>query len=131
VVTDNNLMDLYSRTTFSVKDLLDNLVNFTAVTAENHPILKKKRFSIITAFNPMNESTSERDNQRNHKRLKGDLSKLEYVHYETVGTLDGHSELSFTIEEIPYEEAMKIGAKYRQYAILFNDEKGIRFIRCC
>ncbi len=123
--------DLYQRTFFQVKDLSGQLVRFTALTADQHSILRQKQFAIITAFNPMNQAVSDEDNQRQNKLLEADLTKGCYVFYPTVGELEGHAEESFTIENISQAQAVELGVKYRQHSILFNDAQGVRFVRCC
>jgi len=124
-------LDLYKRTFFQVKDSDGKLIRFTALTADQYPFLKQKKFAIITAFNPMNQTVSPEENRIQNERLAADLAAGGYVFYPTVGELDGHVEGSFTIENISQTQAVEIGVKYRQHSILYNDAKGVRFVRCC
>jgi len=130
-LTEGEWVDLYRRIFFQVKDPAGKLIRFTALTAEQHPFLKQKRFAIITAFNPMNQTVSNEENREQNERLEADLSANGYVFYTTVGELDGHAEKSFTIENISQTQAVEIGVKYRQHSILYNDAEGVRFVRCC
>lgn len=121
---------LYRQTIFQVKDFSGNLVCFTANSAEQYPFLKKKKFAVVTAFNPMNRKTSLAENMKSNALLEADLIREGYLFYATDGALDGHLEKSFTIEGISETQAVEIGLKYRQHAILYNDDRGVRFVRC-
>ncbi len=61
--------------------------------------------------------------------LERDLIQSGYVFYKTVGVLAGHSEESFTVENILKPKAVYFGIKYRQHAILYNDSVGVQFLK--
>lgn len=129
-LSDREWLAIYEKTIFSVRNLKGELVPFTAHAAGEHPFLKQKRFAIVTAFNPMNRKASAQENRRRNALLKKDIEDKGYDFYPVQGELNEHAEDSFAVENIPEEEALKLGRKYRQHSILYNDEKGVRFIRC-
>lgn len=129
-VFDEKILETYRKTTFHVKDRSSQLVPFTVKNSLTRPVLKQKQFAVITAFNPMNEIKSESENKRNSGLLEAELKKRPYDFYPTVGSLGDHVEESFTVENIPQEEAVSLGKQFRQYAILYCDRRGPRFIRC-
>lgn len=129
-VFDEKILETYRNTTFHVKDRSGQLVPFTVKNSQACPVLKQKQFAVITAFNPMNEIKSEIENKRNSGLLEVELKKRAYTFYPTVGSLGDHAEESFTVENIPQEEAVSLGKQFRQYAILYCDRNGPRFIRC-
>lgn len=127
---DSKVLEAYRNTTFCVRDSSGQVVPFTVKTFQQYPALKLKRFAVVTAFNPMNVIKSQAENKQNNQLLEAELKKRSYVHYPTSGSLGDHVEDSFTIEDIPQDEATALGKQFAQYAILFNDENGPRFIRC-
>ncbi|MSR78457.1 MAG: DUF3293 domain-containing protein [Candidatus Omnitrophica bacterium] len=129
-VFNNKILDAYRNTTFWVTNQAGQLVSFVVKNSQQFPILKQKQFAVITAFNPMNVVKSDAENNQNHLLLAAELKKRSHVYYPTSGSLGDHVEESFTIEDIPQEEAVALGKQFAQYAILFNDVNGSRFIRC-
>lgn len=133
MTTENTGLDwnkIYNETSFMVKDISGTEITFT------HDIglpssIKNIKFAIITAWNPDNKIISDSENRIRNQSLEGDLEKLSYVYYPSSGTgTDGHSEASFTIEGISAEQAVALGTKYGQYAIVYNDSEGFVFKRC-
>lgn len=129
-IFDSKVLEAYRNTIFCVKDNAGHVVPFTVKTSQQFPVLKSKRFAVITAFNPMNVIKSQAENRQNNQLLEAELKKRLYVYYPSSGSLGDHVEDSFTIENIPQEEATALGKQFAQYAILFNDDNGPRFIRC-
>jgi len=129
-IKDPKLLKIYIHTTFSVRGPDGTLVPFTALNAASLSWLKAKPFAYITAFNPMNDIQPTSTNWRNHERLKEDLRHTPYVRYETESRLEGQSETGFTVEGIPEQEAVALGRKYRQHAILYSDGRGVRLLEC-
>lgn len=124
----NKLLDLYSDTQFMVKDHEGNLVYFTVNTAKDFPVLKKKSFAVITAWNPHNRALSILENNVRNEALRKDITQSSHYFYPSAGTLGDHTEDSFTIEGISEKDATALGKKYDQHAILFNDIDGLRFV---
>lgn len=127
---DKKILSVYRKTHFFVQNLEKRLVSFTSGTIHRHPFLKKKKFAVITAWNPMNKPLSLRANQKNNQVLEARLKKTKYCFYKTRGFWRGHSEESFTIEGISKKKAVQLGDEFRQYAILYHDQNGMHFLRC-
>lgn len=130
MIADDNLIEIYRRTTYSVKDANGSLIDFVPAEDAKLPILLKKRFAIITAFNPMNQIQSPAVNEIAHECLRKELIKRPYEFYESMGRLEDHKELSFTVEGVSESEAISLAREFSQHAILYNDEQGIRFPLC-
>jgi hypothetical protein len=124
------LLAIYRKTNFFVEDLEGKMVRFTAESAHRFPFLKTKKFAVITAWNPKGEVTPLSVNRVQNRKLENELKKGGYHFYKTKGYWRGHSEESFTVERISCAKARLIGKKYRQMAILWNDAKGVRFMKC-
>ncbi len=127
---DPEIYDLYSRTTYSVRDEEGREVFFTPRQASESPLLKRKFFVVLTAWNPMNKRLGTRENRARNRLLEMELKKTPYVFYPTLGTLEEHREESFTVEGMPESEGARLGALFEQYAILVNDSQGCRLVRC-
>jgi hypothetical protein len=124
-----NWNDIYDTTTFMAHDKEGNKVFFTQ--KEGLPkSIKNKPFAIITAWNPDHKELSLAENKARNESLKDDLITTGLHFYPSLGTgTDGHSEESFTVEDIALDEAVRLGRKYGQYAIAYNDSLGFRFER--
>lgn len=129
-MTHEEILEAYSKTEFMVKDLNGVPVTFRVCDSPPHPVLKQKRFAIITAWNQRNVVMPEEENKKRNRLLEFFLKISGYTFYASVGRLGDHAEESFTIEDIPEKEAVSFGSGFVQYAILFNDEKGPRFVYC-
>jgi hypothetical protein len=127
---DPKLLAIYRKTSFFVQNLEGKLVRFTALTADKLPFLKKKRFAVITAWNPGARVSPVRLNRERNRRLEKDLKRGGYSFYKTRGVWRGHSEVSFTVEKISRPKALQLGRKYKQYAILYHGASGVEFLRC-
>lgn len=127
---DPEILKEYENTSFEVKDEDGQLISFKIKEWDQFSILKKKIFSVITAANPMNETKSPRENKKNNSRLEKRLKDMNYVYYSTTDTSSKHAEMTFTIEDITIEEAVRLGREFLQYAILYCDKKSPCFIRC-
>lgn len=127
---DRKLLAIYRKTNFFVQDLQGKLTRFTAKTAHRLPFLKTKKFAVITAWNPMGKKAPLAQNRRQNKRLEKDLKAGGYSFYKTQGRYRSHREESFTIEKISKTKALALGKKYNQFSILYNNSKGVQFLRC-
>lgn len=127
---DPGLLDLYTRTTYSVRSKNGRQIFFSLKSAERLKSLKGRKFSIITAWNPMNRPLGKCANQSRNRQLKKELTRAGYHFYPSMGSLDEHAEESFTVENMNEEEALRFGARFAQYAVLVADEKGCRLVRC-
>jgi len=128
---DRSLLAIYQRSHFQVRDQNRRLVSFTVKTLKKHPALSCKVFAVMTAWNPMNQSLTKTANQARNRKLAQQLRQRGAVFYRSDGWLGKHCEEGFTVEGIGVREAVEIAREFEQYAILFNDRRGPRFLRCC
>jgi len=103
-------------------------VNFTVGDKEYPKAVLQKQFAIITAWNPMNRELTIDENRKRNIKLEEAIKKQKYNYYASKGSLEDHSEESFTIEDIPMADAEELGREFEQYAVLFCDREGPRFI---
>ncbi len=127
---DPKILKIYEAATFQVKDITGKLISFRVNDEGYPPVLKLKRFSILTASNPMNQETPESENQKKNALLEADLEASGLVYYSTTDISKAHAEKAFTVEGIQSETAAALGRKYRQYAVLYCDQSGPYFVRC-
>ena len=89
-----------------------------------------KPFAIITAHNPNMQRVSDKENQQQLKKLSNYLKKMRYDFNNSLGELSGHEEESFIIFGISLNDALKLGEKFQQESIVYNDTKSISIIDC-
>ncbi|MFW6377150.1 MAG: DUF3293 domain-containing protein [bacterium] len=86
--------------------------------------------AFISAENPMNQSVSKQENKRRTKMLKKELDKNKMGHTKVYGKY-GDEENTFFIPNISKEEALQLGNKYDQEAIIWATKiegyDGMRF----
>lgn len=127
---DPVIYDLYERTTYSVRGLDGLEIFFTVRDAFKVPGLKDRAFAILTAWNPMNKKLGLDENRLRNENLQGYLRRTHYVFYPSRGVLGDHYEESFTVENMPESEALRLGTLFEQYAVVVQDAGGCRLIRC-
>lgn len=125
------ILEVYRKTEFMVRDLDGSPVNFRVCDTPPNPVLKGRRFAVITAWNPGNVPLAEGENRRRNRELDLLLRIPNYKFYPSVGRLGDHFEESFTVEDISEIDAVEYGKDFGQYAILYNDEGGARIVICC
>ncbi len=128
---DPSLLKIYNKSHFQVRDQNRRLVSFTVKTLKKHPALSFKVFAVMTAWNPMNQTLTKTANRTRNRQLAQLLRQRGAVFYRSDGWLGRHCEEGFTIEGIGVFDAIQIARKFEQYAILYNDRRGPRFLRCC
>lgn len=84
-------------------------------------------FAILTAWNPDNQSTSTDINAKNNKLLENELKHLKFSFVEAVGYLDDHSEESYCVYDISFDQAIDLAKKFHQYSIFYNNAKTIGY----
>jgi hypothetical protein len=119
----------YFETTFMVKDFQGRDFQFTVNNSDKYPLLRHKKFAILTAFNPLNTIRSRSENKKRLKALEEELKKREFNFYPSKAAGKKYSEESFTIEDISEKEAIALGKQFIQFAILYCDENGPRFVK--
>lgn len=84
-------------------------------------------FAILTAWNPDNQSTARSINAKNNNLLEHDLKNLKYSFVEAVGYLDNHSEESFCVYDISFDQAINLAKKFHQYSIFYNNANTVGY----
>ena len=126
-MSDQQILDHYNRTQFMVQDEDGQPVYFHMGDAIVPPVLKKKQFAIITAWNPNNRELTLEENRLRNNKLEEMIHVRAYIYYPSIGATADHSEESFTVENISEADAVFLGSSFEQSAILFNDARGPRF----
>lgn len=70
------------------------------------------------------------NNRLRGRRLEKEIRRGGWVHYPTSGHFKKHREEGFTIEGIPAAAARRLGRKFKQYAVVYIDKKGVQFLPC-
>lgn len=87
-------------------------------------------FAILTAWNPNNQPLSLEENTVRNTALFAELMESAYLFDDALGYLDEHSEESYCIYEIGFEEAIALAKKYDQYAIFYRSDKHVGYYAC-
>lgn len=116
-----DLIKAYKETSFIVyKPMLT--IKVDEVNEELNRLLKRNStvdWAYITAWNPYSELTNDTINEENNNLLRNDLIKYKLFEGEGIGSdKSWQPEKSFLILGIPLDEAILIGKKYRQNAIV-------------
>lgn len=127
---DRELWDAYRRTTYCVHDDAGTPVFFTLKDPDLKSRVPRKRFAVITAWNPMNQPRSKEENRGRNAELERVLKKTGWKFYPTAGATEDHCEESFTIEGIGREEALALGRDFGQHAILYSENAEPRVYEC-
>lgn len=96
---------------------------------QNGEVLKRK-FAIITAYNPKGMVYNEFFNFLKNTELESVLKAFGYESYLSVGELFDHSEKSFIIYDIEKKDALDIAKKFDQHSIFYNSGEYISIIEC-
>ena len=90
-------------------------------------------WAYITAYNPYSELTDDRTNEKKNNQLRNDLTEYILLAGEGVGSdKSWQPEKSFLILGIELKDAIRIGKKYRQNAIVvgkINEEPQLVWIK--
>jgi hypothetical protein len=82
----------------------------------------KTSWAYITAWNPYSAPTDKNINEERNHQLRNDISQYKFFDGEGVGTDPSwESEKSFLILGIDRADAVRIGKKYRQNAIVVGE----------
>lgn len=78
-------------------------------------------FMIITAWNPMNQPLTREENDARNAKLFRELIMSRYYFERAVGYLDEHFEESYCVFDISLDDAIAMGKRYEQDAILYSE----------
>jgi len=116
-------------TKFLINTSMDrNWVSFQFIPS-NREYLKRK-FAIITAFNPKNLILNDFLNFIRNTELESVLKSLGYEYMTSIGELFDHSEESFIVYDIEKDEAVNIGKQFDQDTVFYNSGKSISVVKC-
>lgn len=87
-------------------------------------------FAILTAWNPNNQPLSLEENTARNEALFEKLLEYGYPFDEALGYLEEHSEESYCIYEITFEEAIGLAKAFEQYAIFYRSPTHVGYYEC-
>lgn len=122
------MKEIYDQTHFSVTRSKE-VIDFTIDTLPSFAPFDKP-FTILTAWNPNNQPLCLDENNIRNARLFSLLLESNYRFDEALGYLDEHSEESYCIYEIGFEEAIELAKAFDQYAIFFSSDTHVGYYKC-
>jgi len=90
----------------------------------------KKKFAIITAFNPKDLILNDFLNFIRNTELESVIKSLGYDYMTSIGELFAHSEESFIVYDIKKEDALNIAKQFDQDTIFYNSGEYISISKC-
>lgn len=84
-------------------------------------LLSKTNWAILTAENPMGQPASPKENRDANARLEADLKAGNHEFKPLVGRYGGDEEHSYAVTNITHDQALALGRKYNQDAVLTRD----------
>lgn len=95
-------------------------------------LFEGRKFAIITAHNPRSERLSSEENRQRHEELERDLNALRLEHTPSTGeSPDGiWVEEGFAVFDVSPEQALELGRKYGQHAILWGEGEKVALAWC-
>jgi hypothetical protein len=122
------MKEIYDNTHFRISHNLEE-IDFTIDTLPAYAPFNAP-FAILTAWNPNNQPLSLEENTIRNEQLFEKL--LEYGHPfdEALGYLDDHSEESYCIYDITFEEAIELAKAEEQYAIFYCSSTHVGYYEC-
>jgi hypothetical protein len=110
--------------------------NDVAFTLSNQPpgisLFENRPFAIITAHNPRSERLSDSENKARHETLRRELISLGLTFAPSTGESPDGSwlEEGFIIFETSLEQALELGRKFAQHAIIYGQGKTVSLAWC-
>ncbi len=121
--------DYLKYTKFLINTKMDrHWVSFQFIPAEYEYL--KRKFAIITAYNPKELILNEFLNFIRNTELESLIKTLGYDYMTSIGELFDHSEKSFIIYDIDKKEALEIAKQFDQSTIFYNSGKEIFITEC-
>lgn len=119
---------IYDQTHFRITHNADE-IDFTIETIPSESPLDQS-FAILTAWNPNNVVLSIEENTVRNEQLFETLLERGYLFDEALGYLEDHSEESYCIYGITFEEAIELGTMFDQYAIFYRSTTHVGYYQC-
>ena len=95
----------------------------------NFEVLKRK-FAIITAYNPKGMIYNDFLNFLRNTELESVIKAFGYESYLSIGELFDYYEKSFIIYDIEKDDALHLAKKFDQYSIFYNNGEYISITQC-
>jgi len=105
-----------------------NWVSFQFIPAD-YEFLKRK-FAIITAYNPKGIILNEFLNFLKNTELETVLKAFNYEYFLSLGELFDYGEYSFIVYDIEKDDALNIAYKFEQHSIFYNSGEYISITEC-
>lgn len=119
---------IYDQTHFRITHNSE-AIDFTIDTLSSTSVLAHP-FAILTAWNPNNQPLSLEENTQRNEQLFETLLERGYLFDEALGYLEDHSEESYCIYGVTFEEAIELGSMYDQYAIFYRSATHVGYYEC-
>lgn len=119
---------IYDQTHFRISHNSEE-VDFTIDTLPSFAPFNEP-FAILTAWNPNNQPLSLEENTQRNEQLFETLLERGYGFDEALGYLDEHSEESYCIYGIKFEEAIELARAFEQYAIFYRSTTRVGYYEC-
>ncbi len=134
---ENSLIEAYENTNYHVFYDEEIIINIGKKNTDLNKLFKDKNLisaSIITAYNPFSEIMTDEQNISAQLRLKKILEDSNSFYLNAIGKDPKNKwkgEASFFIENISKENAIKLGRKFNQNAIVWIDQNLIPELILC
>lgn len=119
---DEGLISAYLRTRYEVWT-----PRYTILIGERHPgldaLLGGQSWAFITAWNPGSQPLPEEENRRRQSRLEDALREGKWGYFQGAGVPEEggwQAEESFLVAGISLEDALGLGKRFGQHAILWG-----------
>ena len=122
-----NIIDAYLATNFHVyagDEFVLNIGQFSRSLHALHEAHDCDTSAIVTGWNPLGVPLSDAENQKQNEKLK-EIAQERYSIFEAAGVdpkQEWPAEASFLILDISRDDAMELGKRFQQNAIVFNWE---------
>lgn len=99
------------------------------ITPGNLPI----PMALITAWNPGRTTLSNAANRLANRKLRSDIKSLGLEYWRSLAEdpSGNYREPGFAVHAISETEAIRLGSRHRQLAVVYLDETGARLLQCC
>ena len=134
---ENSLIEAYENTNYYIYHDTEIIINIAKKNIDLINLFKDKNLisaSIITAYNPFSKIMTEEQNLSAQLQLKKMIEDSNLSYLDAIGQdikKEWPGEPSFFIENISKENAIKLGRKFNQNAIVWVDKNLIPELIFC
>ncbi len=119
---------IYFHNRYEIALNADTTYTFSLHSFIDNPLFERP-FSIITAYNPNNNTLSDEENRSRSQKLYNELNS-KYEVLEAKGCYAGHCEEGYLVFDITLADAVEIGRSHEQFAIFYNSVKTLMYVDC-